>query len=397
MTITPVAAAIAMVAACVPGAWVGAEPEPDAGADAAPATEPEITGPPVPSPALIALARIARADGPHAALVLADDGDAITAIDLGAAPGPLLARVVAVGIDGVLDDADGRPVETIDHADLLPPVDGLATHVNLAENYVAHQDETGAGGLGGPIDPFLFPKIAAPTPAIASVPALPGELLDYEVELCVVLGEDVATAAAFDAAILGFFVCGDMSDRAIQIRDGDPFAPEAAAGFTDAKSKPGYLPTGPYLAVPRDWRAFVGGVTLHLAVDGEARQDAPASEMIWAPDRAAAEVLAIGNAPRWTYQGAPVGLIPDAILPAGLVMMTGTPGGVVFRPPSLEFILEAIGAYFAAGGPLTGVELDAFIKQRYLDAELASGKYLAPGDELELSGTGLGRQRITIQ
>jgi len=52
-------------------------------------------------------------------------------------------------------------------------------------------------------------------------------------------------------------------------------------GFPDAKSKKGFLPTGPYLVIPKDWRAFAKELHLQLSINGVTRQEGYAKNMVW--------------------------------------------------------------------------------------------------------------------
>ena len=344
---------------------------------------------PPPSGDAIAIARAQLAGAPHLLLVTEDQGDALDTIDLGRLEGPALGRVATRGIDGLIADAGDAPRLHLAYADLLPPLDADVPAVEVGENY---PDPANAAPA-----PFLFPNQALPAPALGAIEAASAELLDYQVELCAVLGAPVATAAAVDGALQGFFLCEHHIDRAIQLRAADLDHPERADGLTAAGRRRGYWRTGPYLYVPRDPRAFLARAELRLSVNGDVRQDAPVSAMRWSIGEIERQTLATGGAPGVIVDGVPTRLYTGAALPAGLSFATGTPAGAVYRPQSEGFIDDARARYVLDAVFLTGVGFDEYLKGRYLAAERASGRYLRAGDRIEALGTFLGRIAVTVQ
>ena len=122
------------------------------------------------------------------------------------------------------------------------PIQGLPRNIAAGTNFVAHAEEVGHEG-----DPFLFPKLSAPTAWNAPVRA--EGRLDFEVELCAVtLAEHRADAPA----PLGFLLCGDYTDRLQLVQEIDLDGPMGLSGFTDAKGGAGRLPIGPLLVIPED-------------------------------------------------------------------------------------------------------------------------------------------------
>jgi 2-keto-4-pentenoate hydratase/2-oxohepta-3-ene-1,7-dioic acid hydratase in catechol pathway len=356
------------------------------GSDSAPGTGDDPTSPP-PTTDAIALARATLDGGVHLVLVLGDDGAAIDGADLGSFEGSIMERVAAQGIEAILADAADAPMVHLSYEALLPPVEVNAPSVDVVENY---PDPANAD------DPFLFPNVARPSPATGSVPAASAELLDYQVELCVVLGQEATTSAVFATALAGFFLCEHMTDRGVQIRGADFDHPERAEGYPEASSRPGYWRTGPYLYCPRDPARYLATAELHLAVNGELRQDAAVATMRWPVNEIARQTLAIGAAARWSFDDMPIRLIAGTTLPAGLVLVTGTPAGAAFEPPSEDFLDEARRQYIFDGGYLSGLSLDEFTKQKLVEREQTSDRYLVKGDTVEASATYLGRLRITI-
>lgn len=174
----------------------------------------------------------------------------------------------------------------------------------VGQNYASHAREMGADPDRRP--PFFFSK-----PADALVP-LGGEVpypsvtrdLHHEVELVVAIGHGGADLGPEEAAglIVGWAVGVDLTRRDIQAeakKSGRPW--DAAKGF-DFSAPIG--PITPVLNVAHP----AGGI--RLAVNGETRQSAHLSDMIWSPAEVVAEASVL-----WR-------------LAPGDLIFTGTPEGV---------------------------------------------------------------------
>lgn len=276
-------------------------------------------------------------------------------------------------------------------------------------NYAAHAEESGGG------DVFVFPKPVEPGAPYASVSPPEGvRLLDYEVELAFVLLEDVRLAdlPSRDAllATSAFFVSNDLTDReAIIVRQ--PLS-GVSAGFVEAKGQPHFLPAGPWLVRGTELFAALeacggDGLRLQLEVDeGEGfvmRQDASTAAMLLDPPallaRIAREVADAG--PRTAMPVERSGEIRhyplavaepegDARLPAGSVVLTGTPEGVALRAPSPLGV--AIRGLLNLRGPIEQFRREEL--ERATGGE--SGGYLAPGHRVRARIDGLGTQTFRI-
>jgi 2-keto-4-pentenoate hydratase/2-oxohepta-3-ene-1,7-dioic acid hydratase in catechol pathway len=153
---------------------------------------------------------------------------------------------------------------------LLPPC-WPSKIVCVGRNYREH-----AGELGNPVpaEPLLFLK--PPSALIASgdpivYPAL-SERVDYEGELGVVIGRRARHVRPQEAEeyVLGYTCVNDVTARDLQRKDGQ---------FTRGKGFDTFCPVGPWI-VPRDQVAFEE-FRIRTFVDGEKKQDALASEMIF--------------------------------------------------------------------------------------------------------------------
>lgn len=354
--------------------------------------------PPAPTASTLDALSLARAnvDGAvHLLAVTKDDGATLETADIGEALGEAprypLDLVTKHGFAKVAGAIAGAKARTIPRASLLPPIVEGSAQVCAAENYEAHQEETGAAPT-----PFLFPKVVVPTSSVVEVARQKGDLLDYEVELCVAFGKDIASEADLTGATVGYVLCNDLSERATQILNLDPNDTASGKGFTDAKSRAGFLPLGPYVVVPKDPAAFASKITLSLAVSGKPRQKDSTTSMIWDVPKIVKQSLAIGKDPRFELAGKPVALLPHGTITKGMLVVSGTPGGVTLRAPGLDFKALKAAEYYATGVFLSGTSLEKYVQEQYVEELRKTGSFLKPGDVVEAEGTMLGRQRITI-
>jgi 2-keto-4-pentenoate hydratase/2-oxohepta-3-ene-1,7-dioic acid hydratase in catechol pathway len=137
-------------------------------------------------------------------------------------------------------------------------------------------------------------------------------LLDYELEVGLVMGGRLGIGAAVADAdlpgyVAGLVMCNDISARDIQLEKGQ---------FYESKSYPTFTPTGPRLVLLEggDFDRLAG-LRLRLWVNGEPRQDATAADMITRP---AAALSALAR-----FQP----------LDPGDLLLTGTPGGTALQAP----------------------------------------------------------------
>jgi 2-keto-4-pentenoate hydratase/2-oxohepta-3-ene-1,7-dioic acid hydratase in catechol pathway len=229
----------------------------------------------------------------------------------------LSAEVADFSGEGVSLEAIAR-IRALDPARLpaapagvrLGPVVARPGHfVAVGLNYADHAAETGAAI---PREPVLFSKapncVAGPND---DLPYPPGaSKLDWEVELAVVIGRRLynATEAEAMAAIAGYTLCNDVSERAWQT--------EGTGQWMKGKSGPGFGPLGPWLVTP-DEIADPQALDLFLDVNGVRAQTGNTRTMIFT----LAHCLAFMSR-FW-------------VLDPGDVVTTGTPPGVGMgmKPP----------------------------------------------------------------
>ncbi|RJS27301.1 hypothetical protein DRW03_02710 [Corallococcus sp. H22C18031201] len=204
----------------------------------------------------------------------------------------------------------------------------------------------------------------------ARFPALP-PLLDYEVELGLLLLEDVRAEALVRedfAPPVGYFVANDVTARTVQVLGEG--RPDRMAFWGAAKSFPGFLVPGPTLWVPDVPQVDAClDVTLTLRVNGELRQRGRTMDLIATPR----ELLTLAAR-----------AAPDGLLARGDVVLTGTPSGVAFTVPAWKRRLASL-----LPGPLA--RLSAALR-----AHAENPRMLRPGDVVEMEAGVLGHHRFTV-
>jgi 2-keto-4-pentenoate hydratase/2-oxohepta-3-ene-1,7-dioic acid hydratase in catechol pathway len=219
-----------------------------------------------------------------------------------------------------------RPRVSVALVELGLPAELGAVHVAAGANFREHGDEVGVD------EPFLFPKLVQPTPYASDVPS--AARLDYEVELCFVALRPLASAADVPGRF-GVLLCNDFTDRWTLVKGMLAPGEMGTRGFADAKGRAGFLPVGPFLVVPDDLDAFLAGVTLELWVNGALRQRSPARAMIWDLPTLVERSFAWRERV-YHHAGGERSILPAAGgIPAGTLVLSGTPGGVVFAPSNV--------------------------------------------------------------
>jgi 2-keto-4-pentenoate hydratase/2-oxohepta-3-ene-1,7-dioic acid hydratase in catechol pathway len=197
---------------------------------------------------------------------------------------------------------------------LLPPV-VPSKIVAIGLNYLMHARES---GQEPPAEPQAFFK--PPSSVIGHLDTIywpPGtERIDYEAELCVVIGrraKNVPVERALDY-VLGYTCGNDVSARDFQRND---------LQWARAKGSDTFCPLGPWITTGLDPR----NLRIIGTLNGEVRQDSTTADLIHGVDRLIAHIT------RWIT------------LEPGDVIMTGTPAGIGPMKPGDEFAvtIEGIG------------------------------------------------------
>lgn len=257
-------------------------------------------------------------------------------------------------------------------------------HVASGTNFREHLEETRSQSV------FSFPKFGLPTPPVTTVNLHDGVLLDYEVEMCMRFDRDLLTVQDFDAAQKGIFLCADFTNRALLSRMVDVDNFDSGSGFSDAKSGPGFFPTGGLLIVPKTWKTFVDAERIITLRNDALRQDARGNEMILDFRQLTEKVLADATSTRFIYDGQNHLLIENGMIAKGQVLMSGTPEGVTFMPPTTRQLARGIARYLFTGGFLSGKSGYDSTVESFIQEELASLRYLQPDERIEYQSSSMG-------
>jgi len=363
-------------------------PPPPAGNTASFETEPLRPGIADPATALTFASTLID-DSPHLLLVVGYADAVARGIDLGAGADPF-DTLQRLGRDALIGMARTEADRSADFplARLLP-AGQAARQVATGTNFREHAQEVAVER------PFNFPKFGPPTPAVTTVLRGDGVLLDYEGEICARFDRPLAATEDFAAAVKGFFLCGDFTDRALLTRLVTEDV-ESGIGFSDAKSGPDFFPTGPFLVIPADWRAFVADERITTSVDGDPRQDARGAGMTLDFAALAEVMLKTGASPDWQYQGQQVPLIAAGVLPQGAALMSGTPAGVIYRPPDTREIVCGSVWHICTAGFLREGFRPAVI-ERFLGRLAAADVFLRPGQQVRHASSQLGEIIVEVR
>lgn len=246
-------------------------------------------------------------------------------------------RRAPVELDGrsmldVLEDWDALApaLRTVDPTQLAPVDQAVVTAplryprkvLCAGANYYAHLAEMGVARPAGPVPPYFFFKppttsVIGPDDAVV-LPRRAGRMIDWEVELGVVIGRrctDVPVERAREV-VAGWTVVNDVSARDLLDRD-NPVAAPFAHDWVGAKAGDTFCPMGPGI-VP-DWMIDdPQRLNLRLSVNGVVKQDSDTGDMVTGI---------------WQLIAAASSLVT---LEPGDVIATGTPAGVGF--PRGEFL-----------------------------------------------------------
>lgn len=256
---------------------------------------------------------------------------------------------------------------------LLSPIDTTVQLFCQGLNYAEHREESGASAVAED-ESLLFMKapssICGPNDTILRPSGC--QLLDYEIELALVLKCEIVSPIVIEEAQLAEFIGGMVLCNDVSARDLMFGAPMLQ--WFRGKSQRTFCPMGPvlYLLDPADF-AQLYRLKLELKLNGEVRQSASTSDLIHRP------------APTLTS------IVSFADLRVGDCLLTGTPGGVL-AGSNLKVALSI----------LANFKNDKKRRQKFTEAQLARERFLQPGDVLELSiksedgSIDLGRQCNTI-
>ena len=246
----------------------------------------------------------------------------------GASVRELLAGDRLGELAGALGGADGV---ALGDAALLPPVPDPEKILCIGLNYRAHAEET---KQSIPDVPTVFAKFRNALAAPGATVELPraSEKVDYEAEVCVVIGRRLKEVDAQTAleGVAGYTLLNDLSARDLQL---------ATTQWISGKSFDGAAPCGPALVTP-DEAGSHDAIEFALTLNGEEMQRSGTGDLIFKVPELVSHLSNLMT------------------LEPGDLISTGTPSGVgIARQPSV---------------------------------------WLKPGDEIEISSPQLGRLETRV-
>jgi 2-keto-4-pentenoate hydratase/2-oxohepta-3-ene-1,7-dioic acid hydratase in catechol pathway len=282
--------------------------------------------------------------------------DAWWALTPGGAARVDIAATTTAGLlanrDAVAAAAIGGDPVPVERLSLISPVTAPCRVVAQMTNYASHVTDTGGNPATVPLTFFRKASGSISGPSDDIIRPAHVRLLDYEVEIGLVIGTEIPVGSAvtednLDSFIAGLVVTNDVSARDIQL-------PQTQ--FYEAKSYPTFTPCGPALVLldPGEVKRFTD-LRLRLRVNGELRQDMTAADMIYSPLQALR------------------GLTRFQRLDPGDLVLTGTPAGTALSaPPRPVQVLAEL--------------LPAAVKWRmFFRGQARNPKYLQDSDVIEAS------------
>lgn len=178
-------------------------------------------------------------------------------------------------VRGAIEAVDA-PSFSLSDVVLEAPIADPFKYLAIGMNYQSHVDEAEAAGKTAPKTQIWFNKqvscINGPFSDV-DVPKSGPDMVDYEAEMGVVIGKRCRHVSREDArsVIAGYLVCNDVTARDWQFR---------SPTFTLGKSFDTHGPIGPWITTD-DEIADPHALTITLHLNGEERQNASTSEMIY--------------------------------------------------------------------------------------------------------------------
>ena len=243
------------------------------------------------------------------------------------------------------------PLETLQ---LLSPVTSDVQIFCQGLNYASHREEGGVKTGKGQNLIFTKPPSSICGPRDDIIRPANCQLLDYEVELALVLKRDVPADTEITNENLLDYVGGFTLANDVSARDLCFGAPMLQ--WFKGKGHRTFCPTGPILYLMESEEVdLLSNLRLTLSLNGESRQDATTDQLIFKPNETLTELASFTN------------------LMKGDMLLTGTPGGVILN-----------------ASPKVGLAIvmnftnDKKRREKLIKSQKGV-RYLQPGDQLKLS------------
>lgn len=206
-----------------------------------------------------------------------------------------------------------QAVVALDEVRVLSPITTNQQFLCQGANYGSHVRESGKDPSDMPFNTFFTKASSSLTgPYDDVVRPAHVKLLDYEIELGLVLGRDLTSGVQvkpdrLHEVLAGITIVNDVSARDVQLPQGQ---------FYKGKSYRTFGPAGPVLLLlePAEWQRWPE-LHMRLSVNGQVRQNDYCGDMLYKPHQTVSEFSALQN------------------LQAGDLIATGTPAGCAAKAP----------------------------------------------------------------
>ncbi|CDO89059.1 fumarylacetoacetase [Mycobacterium triplex] len=212
-----------------------------------------------------------------------------------------------------IDAAASADTVAVDDLELLSPVTRPCRVVAQMTNFESHVRDAGMDPASVPLTFFRKASASINGPFDEIVKPSHVRLLDYEVEIGLVIGRAIPVGTTISDANLAEFIAGLVVSNDISARDVQ--LPQTQ--FYEAKSYPTFTPVGPQLVLlSADELARFGELRLRLSVSGVERQNALVEpDMLYRPLQALQSLTQFQE------------------LAPGDLVLTGTPAGTALSAP----------------------------------------------------------------
>ena len=266
---------------------------------------------------------------------------------------PTTAALIAGGEAEWRAAASRAPDLRLADVTLLSPVTAPCRVICQGANYRQHVIESGLDPDAKTFNMFFEKSDASVAPPVGEV-LRPSHvrLLDYEIELGLVVRQAVAGARTVTPEdlpdlVFGLVIANDISARDVQL-------PQTQ--FFKGKSYRGFCPVGPYLTVlERDEFPLLNELLLTLAVNGQVRQNDSTRNLVFKPAETLAELTTFSD------------------LSPGDLILTGTPAGCALRvpPPPVRRLMQLLP--------------ERVLWRAFIKTQKKRPAYLKPGDRMTLT------------
>ncbi len=261
------------------------------------------------------------------------------------------------------EQGDGETVSLQD-ATILSPVTAPAKIICQGANYASHREESGFEAKRPPFNLIFSKADSCLCGAYADIIRPPHvKLLDYEIELGLVIGADITepvevTEENLHEYVAGLVMFNDVSARDVQLLQGQ---------WLKGKSYRTFGPTGPYLyLLDPEEIPLIHDLELKLWVNDELRQSANTSQLLFKPHETLTELSGIMD------------------LSIGDLVVTGTTGGVALNlsPEEMGFVSNLTISYEERAKKLfeSQLKIDDYLK----DGDIIRARIKSPDGRIDL-------------